>query len=133
MENDIMDNKASLSVNFKEEGSEVVISGTYNDVISAICASIKGLIANMLVHPKYLEIKSNSKLSDEEFEQELIYSVVLNIMDRLDEHYVLSMNNVTGELVSSITDEITNDDTNNIETDIDFDEFEQFLNNKNNE
>ena len=128
-----MDNKASLSVNFKEEGSEVVISGTYNDVISAICASIKGLIANMLVHPKYLEIKSNSKLSDEEFEQELIYSVVLNIMDRLDEHYVLSMNNVTGELVSSITDEITNDDTNNIETDIDFDEFEQFLNNKNNE
>ena len=124
-----MDSKASLSVNFTDDGSEVVISGTYNDVISAICASIKGLIANMLVHPKYLEIKDNSKLSDDDFEQELIYSVVLNIMDRLDEHYVLSMNKVTGNLVSSITDEITNDDLNiDTKTDIDFDGFEQFLN-----
>lgn len=123
--------KASILVELNDDSSEVTISGTYDNVINAVCAGLKGLIANMMEHPKYIEIKKNSKLNEEEFEQELIYSVMLNVMDRLENHYVLSMGSVTdGELLTNITDNL---DESNVDMDIDCDGFEQFLNNSDKE
>jgi hypothetical protein len=123
--------KASISVELNDDSSEVTISGTYENVINAICAGLKGLIANMMEHPKYIEIQKNSKLTEEDFEQELIYSVMLNVMDRLENHYVLSMGSITNdELLTDITDNLNE---NNMNMDIDCDGFEQFLNNSNKE
>lgn len=125
-----MSSKASISVDLTDDSSEVTISGTYDNVINAICAGIKGLITHMMSHPKYKAIKEDSNWSDDEYEEELTYSVMLNIMDRLDNHYVLAVGKIGDEVLLNNTEEISTTEDNN-DIDIDFDGFEQFLNNSN--
>ena len=122
---------AKISIELQNDNSEVILSGSYTNVISAICAGIKGLVVNMSMHPKYKEIKEKSKLSEEEFENEITYSVLLNILDRLDEHYVMSISNTNKDNscvpIDMDTTEKENSDTDNDIISDTFNAFEEFV------
>lgn len=121
---------ASISVELNDDHSEVILSGSYDSVITAICAGIKGLIVNMCKHPKYIEIMQNSEMNEAEFEEELIYNVMLNIMDRIEEHSVISMEKTNKDVNTSTDVDIAETNSANINgIDINCDEFEAFLNN----
>lgn len=115
---------ATINVELNDDSSEVTLTGSYDNVINAICAGIKGLIVNMCQHPKYIEIKEKSELDEQEFEQELVYTVMLNIMDRIDDHYVMSVEKL-GNL--NVDSDVTTFDINT-DIDIDCDAFEAFIN-----
>ncbi len=127
-----MGKHAKINIELNDDSSEVVLSGCYDSVINAICAGIKGLVINMSSHPTYKKIKAKSKLNDQEFEDEITYSVLLNILDRLDEHYVMSMVNTKTSLpidmddTKSDTDDLELSGVPNIDT---YDAFEQFVDN----
>lgn len=120
-----MSNSAKINIELHEDNSEVTLSGSYTNVINAICAGIKGLVINMSTHPKYKEIKEKSKMSDDEFEDEITYSVLLNILDRLDEHYVMSIQNNKTEGAESAVEE-TIEFPNTLESSL-FNDFEDFI------
>lgn len=118
--------QAKISIDYNEDNSTVILSGSYDDVITALCAGIKGLVVNMYNHPKYAEIRKNSDMSDEEFIDEITYSVIVNIMERLDQHQVLSINdngNNNKDVMDLPTDVET--PTNSISEDM-FNAFEEF-------
>ena len=127
-----MGKHAKINIELNDDSSEVILSGCYDSVISAICAGIKGLVINMSSHPTYKKIKDKSKLNDQEFEDEITYSVLLNILDRLDEHYVMSMVNTKTSLPVDMDD--NTDSNTDLELsgvpDVDtYDAFEQFVDN----
>lgn len=120
-------NKAKISVEYSDDNSTVTLSGSYDNVITALCAGIKGLVINMCNHPKYTEIRENSNMTNEEFIEEITYSVIVNIMDRLDQHQVLSIsdNGNNNKDVATISNEVVTDNVAGVSDNI-YDAFEEF-------